>query len=158
MRLAPFLSTSTVLRGFGNALIKPLGTVDMIVCDRTGGKFSLIFFVTGIIHTPILGKHACELLNLVKKIEDISQSSNLTLDIVINNFLEVFSGTGLYKKKYDITLRDHAKPVIQQPRHIAYALRPKLKATLERLRRDCMVADVDCPTEWLSNLVVVEER
>ena len=62
MRLAPFLSTSTVLRGFGNALIKPLGTVDIIVCDRTGRKFSLIFFVTDIIHTPILGEHACELL------------------------------------------------------------------------------------------------
>ena len=142
------------MRGFGNALINPLGTVDMIVCDRTGRKFSLIFFVTDIIHTPILG----ELLNLVKKIEDISESSNLTLDMVTNNFLEVFSGTGLYKEKYDITLRDDAKPVIQQPRHIAYALRPKLKATLERLTRDGMVADVDCPTEWVSNLVVVEKK
>ena len=55
-------------------------------------------------------------------------------------------------------LRDDAKPVIQQPRHIAYALRPKLKATLERLTRDGMVADVDCPTEWVSNLVVVEKK
>ena len=104
MRLAPFLSTSTVLRGFGNALIKPLGTVDMIVCDRTDRKFSLIFFVTDIIHTPILGEHACELLNLVKKIDDILEFSNLTLDMVTNNFLEVFSGTGLYKEKYNITL------------------------------------------------------
>ena len=43
MRLAPFLSTSTILRGFGDALIKPLGTVD-IICDRTGRKFSFIFF------------------------------------------------------------------------------------------------------------------
>ena len=158
MRLAPFSSTSTILRGFGNALIKPLGAVEMIICDRTGRKFSLIFFVTDIIHTPILGEHACELLNLVKKIEDISESSNLTLDMVTNNFLEVFSGTGLYKEKYNITLRDDAKPVIQQPRHIAYALRPKLKATLERLTRDGMVADVDCPTEWVSNLVVVEKK
>ena len=158
MHLAPFLSTSTVLRGFGNELIKPLGTVDMIVCDRTGRKFSLIFFVTDIIHTPVLGEHACELLNLVKKIEDISESSNLTLDVVTNNFLEVFSGTGLYIEKYDITLRDDAKPVIQQPRHIAYALRPKLKATLERLTGDGMVADVNCPTEWMSNLVVVEKK
>ena len=98
MRLAPFLSTSTVLRGFGNALIKPLGTVDMIVCDRTDRKFSLIFFVTNIIHTPILGEHACELLNLVKKIEDISESSNLTLDIVTSKFLEVFSAR-VYTKK-----------------------------------------------------------
>ena len=78
--------------------------------------------------------------------------------MVTNNFLEVFSGTGLYKEKYNITLRDDAKPVIQQPRHIAYALRPKLKATLERLTRDGMVADVDCPTEWVSNLVVVEKK
>ena len=64
----------------------------------------------------------------------------------------------MYKEKYDITLSDEAKPVIQQPRHIAYALRPKLKVTLERLTRDGMVADVDCPTESVSNLVVVEKK
>ena len=45
MCLAPFLSTSMVLRGFGNAFIKLLGTVHMIVCDRTGRKFSLIFLL-----------------------------------------------------------------------------------------------------------------
>ena len=101
----------------------------MIVCDRMNRKFLLIFFVIDFIHTPILGKHECELLNLGKKIEDIWESSNLNLRNVTNNFSEVFSGSlrvcTLYEKKYNIILCDDAKPVLQQSRHIAYVLRPK---------------------------------
>ena len=36
------------------------------------------------------------------------------------------------QEKYRITFKEDAKPVLQQPRHIAYALRPKLQAVLER--------------------------
>ena len=31
--------TSTVLCGFGNAVIEPLGSIDVAVCDREGRKF-----------------------------------------------------------------------------------------------------------------------
>ena len=71
------------------------------------------------------------------------------------NFTAVSSGRGLYLKQYYITLEEDAKPIIQQPRHIAYALRPKLQ---EILTKDKIVADVDCPTEWISNLVVVKKK
>ena len=150
--------TSTVLCGFGNTLITPLGSVDMAVYDRTGRRFVLMFHVTEIVDMPILGEHACELLNLVKKIDDIRGSHPFTLDVVIRNYGDVFAGTGLYAQKDCITLKHDSKPVIQQPRHIAYALRSKLKSVLERLARDGIVADVDSPTEWVSNLVVIEKK
>ena len=56
-----------MLCGFGNAAIKPLGFIDVAVCDREGLEFPLLFYVTNIIDLPILGKHACDLLNLVKR-------------------------------------------------------------------------------------------
>ena len=59
--------TSTALCGFGNAVIKPLGSIDVGVCDRDSREFPLLFYVTYIIDLPILGDHACDLLNLVKK-------------------------------------------------------------------------------------------
>ena len=46
----------------------------------------------------------------------------------------------------------------QQPRHIVYALRPKLREVLDGLSKDRIIADVDCPTEWIRNLVVVEKN
>ena len=48
--------TSTMLCGFGNAVIKPLGSIDVAVCDREGGEFLLLFYVTDIIDLPILGE------------------------------------------------------------------------------------------------------
>ena len=56
-------STSTVLCGFGNALIKPLGCIDVAVCDREGCESPLLFYVTEITGLPILGEHAFDLLN-----------------------------------------------------------------------------------------------
>ena len=56
-----------MLCGFGNAVIKPLGFIDVAVCDREGLEFPLLFYVTDIIDLPILGEHACDLLNLVKR-------------------------------------------------------------------------------------------
>ena len=41
--------TSTVLCGFGNAVIKPLGFIDVAVYDREGREFVLLFYVTDII-------------------------------------------------------------------------------------------------------------
>ena len=57
----------------------------------------------------------------------IDESRGLTVDSITHNFAAVFTGRGLYQEKYHITLKKDAKPVIQQPRHIAYALRPKIK-------------------------------
>ena len=38
--------TSTVLCGFGSAVIKPLGSLDVTVCDREGREFPLLFYAT----------------------------------------------------------------------------------------------------------------
>ena len=163
MCLGPLRTCSTVLCGFGNAMVKPLGSVFLDVFDKHGQRFCLPFYVCKVVHIPILGEHACEVLNLVKKIDDITPSKHalnlsLTLDRIKQQHPHVFNGTGLYKRKYHISLNDDVTPVIQPPRHIAYALRPKLKAALDDLTRKGIVADVDKPTEWVSNLVVVEKK
>ena len=35
---------------------------------------------------------------------------------------------------------------------------PKLREVLDGLSKNGIIADVDCPTEWISNLVVVEKK
>ena len=63
-----------MLYGFGNAVMKPLGPVDVAVCDREGREFPLLFYATDIVDLPIFGEHACDLLNLVKRV-DISDDN-----------------------------------------------------------------------------------
>ena len=115
MMLPSLKPISTVLCGFGNTLITPLGSVDMAVYDRTGRRFVLMFHVTEIVDMPMLGEHACELLNLVKKIEDIRGSHPLTFDVVIRNYGDVFAGTGLYAQKYCITIKDDSNRSYNNP-------------------------------------------
>ena len=55
-------------------------------------------------------------------------------------------------------LNEKVKGVIQQPRRIPYATQPKLKKTLDALKEQNIVADVDKPTEWVSNIVIVEKK
>ena len=118
---------STVLCGFANAVIKSFGSLDVAVCDRESREFPLLFYLTDIIDLLVLGEHACDVLNLVKKVDIIDEARGITLDAIIRNFAAVFTGRGLYQKKHHITLKEDAKPVIKPPQHIAYALRPKLK-------------------------------
>ena len=61
--------TSPVLCGFGNTVIKLLGSIDIAIYDREDREFLLLFYVTDIIDLPIFGEHACDLLNLVKKVD-----------------------------------------------------------------------------------------
>ena len=58
-----------MLYSFGDAVIKPSGSIDVAVCEREGREFLLLFYVTDIIDLPILGEQACDLLNLVKKVD-----------------------------------------------------------------------------------------
>ena len=48
-------------------------------------------------------------------------------------------------------------PVIQAPRKVPFALREKLKDELNRMMRLNIIDKVDGPTDWVSNLVIVEK-
>ena len=55
-------------------------------------------------------------------------------------------------------LNDKVEGVIQQPCRIPYATQPKLTKTLDVLKEQNIIVDVNKPTEWVSNIVVVEKK
>ena len=67
-------------------------------------------------------------------------------------------GVGQYEKEYNIELIANAQGVIQPPRKIPYAIQPKVKEALDGLKAQNIIADVDTPTDWVSNLVIVEKK
>ena len=55
-------------------------------------------------------------------------------------------------------LNEKVEGIIQQLRRIPYATQPTLKKTLDVLKAQNIIADVDKPTEWVSNIVIVEKN
>ena len=100
-----------MLYGFGNAVIKPLGSIDVAVCDREGREFLLLFYVTDIIDLPILGEHACDLLNLVKKVDSSDDDFVRVVHSLITNLPVTTVNFGYKRFRYKgfSLIRDYAK-------------------------------------------------
>ena len=137
----------------------PLGTVKLDCTTEKGHKENMLFHVTSSTDVPILGSKACNAMNLVKRVYACQprQCSSMTKEEMKQNYRDVFTGVGQYDKRYHMQLKPYVKGVIQPPRKIPYATQQKLKVVLDKLKDQNIIADVDKPTEWVSNLVIVEK-
>lgn len=69
----------------------------------------------------------------------------------------VFKGLGTLGM-YHITLEDKHVPVINPPRRIPHSLKERLKQTIDKNVKCGVLVKVDKPTDWVSNLVIVEKK
>ena len=153
-------ATSTVLTAFGGEKIKPQGSINLQV-STSQDNYDLNFYITDRSEIPLLGYEACEKLGLIKRVSvDIVSTPEkpLTKETLLQEYHDNFTGCGKYAKEYHIELKPEVAPVIQTPRRIPYAKHDKLKQTLDRLQAQGIVADVNKPTDWVSNLVIVEKK
>ena len=70
--------------------------------------------------------------------------------------MDIFKGVGQYKKEYHMQLNNKVEGVIQQPRRILYAMQPKLKKALDKLKEQSNITNVAKPTQWVNNIIIVE--
>ncbi|XP_035220341.1 uncharacterized protein LOC118193370 [Stegodyphus dumicola] len=52
---------------------------------------------------------------------------------------------------------DQIAPVVRPPRRVPLSLKPKLELKLSELERQGIIAKVDQPLNWVSNLVIIEK-
>ena len=76
----------------------------------------------------------------------------------MKSYADIFQEIGQYAREYHIRLKPEANAVIQTARTFSYAKQQKLVETLGRLENMGIIANVDRPTECVSNLVVTEKR
>ena len=119
---------------------------------------ALQFYVTDVFDSVILGEAACFELNLLKHVNVLKPCMHLSLSQIQSEYANIFAGIGRYAKEYDICTKEQAKGVIQPPRKISYTIRPKLKACLDKLTEQGIVADGDIPIDWVNNLGTVEKK
>ncbi|GBN52471.1 Transposon Ty3-I Gag-Pol polyprotein [Araneus ventricosus] len=151
-------TTNIVLEAYGGYKLRPVGMINLL-CS-IGNKQANINFV--IIENskskPLLGLEGCIKLNLVKCIDKVSVNMYQTkTKQFIENNKEIFTGVGKFEGKYTIKLKENAVPVAGPPRRIPVSLRPKVEEKLKKLENEGIIAKVDNPQGWVSNLVVVEK-
>ena len=88
----------------------------------------------------------------------VLKQSALTKQHIEQEYADVFKVVGQYEKEYHMQLNDKVEGVIQQPRIILYATQPKLKEILDMFKEQNFIADVDKPTELVSNIVIVKKK
>ena len=154
--------TKTVMTAFGNVIIKPVGVIKLqVTCPDTKLNQVMEFFLTDTDDIPILGKDACQSMNLLRRVHVdgvTSHSKGITKEDLLTEYSDAFSGVGMFEKEYDIEVDPSVRPVIQAPRKLPYAKYDQLKETIARLEEEEIIASVDKPTDWVHNLVITEKR
>ena len=86
-------------------------------------------------YNAILGQDACEDLHMIKRIgvKELSEPKTLTSEAMVEEFKDLLTGVGQFKKEYNIEVDRDVPGVIQLPRQFPYTHLEKLKTTLEKM-------------------------
>lgn len=156
-RAAPMHPTSTMLVAYGGTKLKPEGVTNL-QCNSHKVKVCLPFYITGHSSIPILGKEACEKMQLLQKVETITTKHPTSKDELIAQHPTVFQGLGQFPGEHHIHVDSKIVPVIHGCRKIPLAVMSKLKSTLDQLLQADVIAPVTQPTPWVNSLVVTEKK
>ncbi|GBL83198.1 hypothetical protein AVEN_165396-2-1, partial [Araneus ventricosus] len=110
--------------------------------------------VQGINDKPLQERLLRETSRKPKTIQEIVIAE--TPDSIINEFHDVFSGIGKLNKVVKIHLKDNYTTSVAAARKIPLALHDKVKTELNRIENMGVITKVEQPTEWVSNIVVID--
>lgn len=152
MDILILISKSNVkLTNYSNDNIPVVGTCKLN-CKVKNQDYCLDFVVVGTDSPALIGLNSCIMLNLIKKIDFISEN------ILVKQYSNVFKGIGCIQGQYNIKLKENAQPVIHAARKIPFPLIDKFKKTLYSLENDKIICKVSYPTEWVNPIVLVVKK
>lgn len=145
----------TTLTAYGNSKITPVGIVS-VTAKTSGGTVEADFFVIKQDAPTLLGLHSCIALNIVQRIDSLSEANNSSN--ILDGYKDVFTGLGQMPGTYHIKIDKNISPVVHAPRRVPLALEDKLKKTLMEMERLEVITKQDQPTDWVNSLLVVEKK
>ncbi|XP_062572691.1 uncharacterized protein K02A2.6-like [Saccostrea cucullata] len=160
--MPPLQPTNYTLKLYNKSTIRPLGKVHLQVTNpRNGTSYDTEFVVIKEDCMPLLGNKTLqhmELLNWRKEnILSVRQllPSPLSKKQLFAEYPDVFEGLGRLAGKYHLVLDENIQPVVHPPRKVPIALKPLLKAELDRLQEMKIITPVSEPTPWVSSCLMV---
>ena len=161
--------TSATLKMYIGTTMSPLGK-STLTCAKGEISKDVDFFIVDQDVRPLLGAETCQELNLIKvmvddildpetvnSVNDKPQTSVLTKDRILKDYIDVFEGLGCMDGLYHMEVDENVKPVIHPPRKVPVALRDRLKEELDKLVKEEVITPVTEPTNWVSSLVLVNK-
>ncbi|PFX23103.1 Transposon Tf2-9 polyprotein [Stylophora pistillata] len=155
--------TIILLKSFGRHQLDTVGKCPLDTKVKGAkGSTPLEFYVLRDNLRPLLGLESClhlELITLNNKLEQIGISVNEVREkfTLLDEFQDVLQGLGCVEGEYNIKLKANSNPTIQPQRNVPLRLIDKLKGTLKDLEQKDIIAKVEEPITWVSNLVIVEK-
>ena len=103
-----------------------------------------------------LGHTSATQLDLLHVANSVSLQSEETSTRISAKFTKVFEGVGKLKDfQQTIHVDPNIQSVAQAPHRVPFHIRRKVEAKLNELQRLDIIEPVNCPTPWVSSLVVV---
>ncbi|UYV77245.1 K02A2.6-like, partial [Cordylochernes scorpioides] len=128
----------------------------LLDCKTKYACRKVTFLIVNNSAVPILGLDECVKLNLVKRVETISDIS-VTLTGLLDEYKDVFKGNGHLSYTYDIKISDKAEPKICPARRLPRALLQPVKEELFKMEEDGIIKKIEEPTVWAHPMVVVKK-
>ncbi|UYV70039.1 K02A2.6-like, partial [Cordylochernes scorpioides] len=125
----------------------------LLDCKTKYACRKVTFLIVNNSAVPILGLDECVKLNLVKRVETISDIS-VTLTGLLDEYKDVFKGNGHLSYMYDIKISDEAEPKICPARRLPRALLQPVKEELFKMEEDGIIEKIEEPTVWAHPMVV----
>lgn len=147
------IPSNAVLRSYSGNVIKHIGVVTQEVIINKRHCQIDVFVVKR--SQAILGLQASECLGLVSRAVDAVTEENVVP--ILEEFRQLFQGTGCVKREYRMVLRDDPIPVVQPARRVPLTLREPLRDELRRMEASGIIWKVDEPTDSVSPLVLVKK-
>lgn len=149
----------SVLRSYSGNVIRHYGVTTQVV--KLGSRRIVAQFFVVEQRQAILGLHTTELLGLVSRTVDTvaaGDAAHGNSASVVQEFAQLFEGTGCVQREYRMVLRDDSVPVVQLARRVPLALQEPLRKELLRMEKASIICKVDEPTDWVSPLVIVRKK
>ncbi|XP_061717535.1 uncharacterized protein LOC133525258 [Cydia pomonella] len=148
--------TTSRLHGYSGKNLEVLGKCFLKVVYKDNVYF-LEFKVVDVPSSPVLGKYDCKVMNLVKRVFAVSEMEQLNSPAFVTEYKDVFQGIDCLPGSYTIRVNRECKPVVHAPRKVPIPLREKLKAKLEDMERQDIIAKVEGPTDWVNSMTIVKK-
>ena len=150
--------SQTILTMYDGSVKKSVGRCALWV-KVTQGLKRLQFEVLNTKHHSLLSLDTCLALGLLQynseEVSVVQMAQEMTKEQLFSDYSDVFAGIGLLSGEYDIELDPAIPPVQNRPRKIPHTMKEAVEAKLKSLVQLGVLAEVEEPTDWISNMTAV---
>ncbi|XP_063832434.1 uncharacterized protein K02A2.6-like isoform X2 [Ostrinia nubilalis] len=150
--------TNVRITSFTNGKVPIIGKC-VLTCQYKTESYPIEFYIVKSDCYNLLGLETSEVLGLIKRVDEVNKSLNSLESVIPERYHDLFDGSiGCVPHIVKLEVNEDVKPVVSPARRLPYSLMPKVKQELDNLVEKGIIAKVAEPTDWVSQMVVVQKK